>query len=66
MGDTAELMMDGTLCSECSVFIDDEAEGYVGACGYPRYCRRCGGMPEMNGQKPHQDGRTGRRKRRRR
>lgn len=61
----AELMADGTLCCQCGVFIDDAEAGYVGTCGYPRYCRRCGGEPALNGQrddsKPSKRGKKGRR-----
>jgi hypothetical protein len=54
MGPIAELMADGTLCAQCGVLIDDEREGYAGACGHPRYCRRCGGKPESNGLRGEQ------------
>lgn len=51
MGDMAELVLEGVLCQECGVLIDDDdwpgAEGM--ACGHPRYCYDCGGDPECNG-----------------
>jgi len=66
MGEIADMMMNGDLCFECGAYIDDEEEGYAGACGYPRYCRSCGGRPEMNGQKPMPGSGNKRRKRKRR
>lgn len=65
MGDMADMMLDGTLCAECGVFIDDEEEGYDGADGIPRYCYDCGGKPEMNGQRPAPNIRHKRKKRKR-
>lgn len=35
MGDIADMMLDGTLCGGCGVFLD--GEGF----GVPRYCRGC-------------------------
>jgi hypothetical protein len=37
MGEIADMMLDGTLCEECGVYLDDDE----GACGYPRYCEDC-------------------------
>lgn len=34
MGDIAEMMLDGTLCEGCGVYLEGEAPGY------PRYCSR--------------------------
>lgn len=48
MGDIADMIMDGTLCSQCSSFIDD-SEGLGEAFGVPRLCRSCGGPPESGG-----------------
>jgi hypothetical protein len=45
----ADDITEGLLCAECGVYIDDKADGFAGACGYPRYCRACGGDPETNG-----------------
>jgi len=36
MGDVAEMMLEGTLCETCGVFIGD-------GDGYPRRCRSCKG-----------------------
>lgn len=36
MGEIAEMMLDGTLCAGCGVFLNDEPQGY------PCYCRDCG------------------------
>ena len=35
MGEIAEMMLDGTLCQGCGVFLNDEAPGY------PCTCRDC-------------------------
>ncbi len=66
MGEIADMMMDGTLCHECGALIDDTEASYDGACGYPRYCRECGGLPAMNGQKLMPGKMTSQRKRRNR
>lgn len=34
MGEIAEMMLDGTLCEACGVYIDDDDV----APGFPRYC----------------------------
>jgi hypothetical protein len=34
MGEISEMMLDGTLCSVCGVFVGDD-------CGYPRPCDGC-------------------------
>ncbi len=34
MGEIAEMMLDGTMCECCGVFIGRPV-------GYPRYCREC-------------------------
>jgi hypothetical protein len=49
MGYVAERMLEGVLCQGCGIYIDDEKEGYAGACGHPRFCGNCGGNPEANG-----------------
>lgn len=35
MGEVAEMMLDGTLCQGCGVFIDEDIPGY------PRSCHDC-------------------------
>ena len=35
MGDIADMMLDGTLCEGCGVYVDDETTGY------PRRCAAC-------------------------
>jgi DNA-directed RNA polymerase subunit RPC12/RpoP len=35
MGEIAEMMLDGTLCEGCGVFLED------GGGGYPRRCIQC-------------------------
>ncbi len=37
MGEVAEMMLDGTLCEGCGVFLNASAPGY------PCYCRDCAG-----------------------
>lgn len=37
MGEIADMMLDGTLCEQCGVYIDDE----LGSPGYPRLCPAC-------------------------
>ena len=34
MGEIAEMMLDGTLCEGCGVYLGNEI-------GYPRYCAHC-------------------------
>jgi len=36
MGDVADMMLDGTLCEGCGVFLDD-----LGGVGFPRLCGGC-------------------------
>jgi hypothetical protein len=36
MGDIADMMLDGTLCEGCGVFLDEDNESHV-----PRRCRAC-------------------------
>lgn len=40
MGEVAEMMMDGTLCQVCGVFIDDEPPGYPVTCGACKFENR--------------------------
>lgn len=37
MGEVSEMMLDGTLCEGCGVFLNDDPPGY------PCYCKDCGG-----------------------
>ncbi len=34
MGDIADMMLEGTLCEGCGVYMGDE-------CGFPRMCKGC-------------------------
>ena len=43
MGEIAELIIDGVLCEQCGVLVD-EGEG----CGYPRLCPSCKGEDDEN------------------
>jgi len=36
MGDIADMMLDGTLCSNCGVYLEDGNPE-----GYPRQCEDC-------------------------
>ena len=36
MGEIADMMMDGSMCNGCGVFLKD-------ANGYPQWCKDCGG-----------------------
>ncbi len=40
MGEISEMMLDGTLCSQCGVYIDDEVPDH------PRKCSDCAGGRE--------------------
>ncbi len=35
MGEIADMMLDGTLCEGCGVFLNEEPQGY------PCYCANC-------------------------
>lgn len=37
MGEIADMMIDGTLCESCGVFLEGRSPGH------PRRCRRCSG-----------------------
>ena len=41
MGEIAEMMLDGTLCAGCGVFLNEEPDGYPCFCGH---CQRDGTM----------------------
>jgi len=43
MGEIAEMMLDGTMCQCCGVYLND---GHDGA-GYPGYCSACAPEPEI-------------------
>ena len=45
MGEISEMMLDGTLCQVCGVFLgpnpeDDDFESWA-PCGYPMSCKDC-------------------------
>lgn len=56
MGDIADMMLDGTLCEGCGVYLEGEARGYPRYCssckrerlataygaGFPKKCKHCG------------------------
>lgn len=44
MGEVAEMMLDGTLCEGCGVFLNEAAPGY------PRTCRECGAERKSEGK----------------
>ena len=39
MGEIAEMMLDGTMCQGCGVFLFEGADGP----GFPMFCEGCGG-----------------------
>ena len=39
MGDVADMMIDGTLCEGCGVYLEGDDDGK--AWGFPRLCRDC-------------------------
>lgn len=46
MSETTEMMLDGTLCGCCGVYMGDEGEGF------PRYCESCAPhYPQQNAVK---------------
>jgi hypothetical protein len=53
MSTTSDLTLDGTLCSGCGVFINDD-----GAVGVPRQCEECE-RRARGGQKPRHRKRGG-------
>ncbi len=42
MGEIADMMLDGTMCQGCGVWMDDILNG-ADAPGYPRFCGGCVG-----------------------
>lgn len=49
MSEMEDLMLNGDICQECNCVIDDDQNGFDGACGHPRFCLSCGGDPVCNG-----------------
>lgn len=43
MGDVADMMLDGTLCEGCGVYMGDE-------CGFPRLCSSCAKERRQDGR----------------
>jgi len=43
MGEITEMMLDGTLCSDCGVFVGDVNEDgkTFTSCGYSKQCEDC-------------------------
>jgi Zn finger protein HypA/HybF involved in hydrogenase expression len=52
MGEVAEMMLDGTLCEGCGVYMDDEAGGY------PRKCSDCDKYDRGISSAPNRPART--------
>jgi hypothetical protein len=48
MSTTSDLTLDGTLCSGCGVFINDD-----GAAGVPRQCEECEGKRSRRRERKH-------------
>ena len=40
MGETTEMILDGTMCQVCGAWMEDVCDGFV-APGYPRTCEDC-------------------------
>lgn len=51
MSDTSEMMLDGTLCQVCGVYLEDEDTYDIGGCsnGYPIHCKSCDPDPPPKG-----------------
>ncbi len=49
MGEVVEMMLDGTLCGGCGVFLDS-------ACGYPRICEDCASEFRIAGRTVERNG----------
>lgn len=52
MGEIADMMLDGMLCQECGVFIDDDQSGY------PRSCKSCAMENQAAGRQMVKIGKT--------
>ena len=52
MGEIADMMLDGTMCQGCGVWLHDGADGP----GYPGYCRSC--ARDMRENEPSQSKRS--------
>ena len=51
MGDVADMMLDGTMCEGCGVFMDGEAPDYPRLCkGCAKDRRKMGHIVEPNGE----------------
>jgi len=48
MGEIADMMLDGTLCQGCGVFLHDGGDGP----GYPSYCDGCAADENLTAPKP--------------
>lgn len=41
MGELVEMMLEGILCQQCGVALDDMMDPETEAPGYPRFCPSC-------------------------
>ncbi len=60
MGEIADMMLDGTMCEQCGVWVDDGKDGP----GYPQLCAEC--QRENSRRKGHDRKKSSRKKKRRR
>lgn len=49
MGDIADMMIDGILCEQCGVYIDDDPPGH------PRLCPSCAHEEAKRAPKPRKE-----------
>ena len=54
MGEIADMMLDGTMCAGCGVWMDDGNDGP----GFPQYCYNCRreereNTPQQQPERPH-------------
>lgn len=46
MGEVAEMMLDGTLCQCCGIYLDDDETDEEPGNGYPITCKSCKQLEE--------------------
>jgi len=48
MGEASEMIMEGILCQVCGGIMEDITDGNVEAPGFPRTCKACQDMEDLN------------------
>jgi hypothetical protein len=66
MGEYADMMIEGDLCSWCGSFIDDDDKDADPECGVPRLCGDCARDAAQRGPMPSHPPQRKKKKRRRR